>query len=212
MSNATSPDSAEAERLKNLGNDLFGRKDYRAAHHKYTEAIKRDPNNAILYANRAATLLGTKEYMDAADDCRKALEIDPTYARAWGRLAVAKHSLADWTECFQAWQKALDCLPSGPLSLAEQAMKAQFTQGLARARAAAAKVESTVDWVTAKTEASGRLPWDVATSLREEKMKDEEESCVYVVHDAYKELKLALEYLSQVEVVEDVQGDRYLKA
>lgn len=43
-----------AERLKAEGNALFVKKDYKRAHLKYSEAIKVDDNNAILYANRAA--------------------------------------------------------------------------------------------------------------------------------------------------------------
>lgn len=54
-------DVAEAERLKALGNELYQRGEYDAACHRYTEAIKKNPENAVLYANRAAVYLATKE-------------------------------------------------------------------------------------------------------------------------------------------------------
>ena len=49
-----------AERLKIQGNEFYTKRDYNAAHRKYTEAIKKDPQNPVLYANRAAALLALK--------------------------------------------------------------------------------------------------------------------------------------------------------
>ena len=61
MADSTSPsngsaaaDPALAAKLKEEGNALFTKKDYEAAYHKYTLALKADGGNAVLYANRAA--------------------------------------------------------------------------------------------------------------------------------------------------------------
>jgi Flp pilus assembly protein TadD len=54
-------DVAEAERLKTLGNELYQQGEYDAARHRYTEAIKKNPKNPVLYANRGAVYLATKE-------------------------------------------------------------------------------------------------------------------------------------------------------
>jgi Flp pilus assembly protein TadD len=51
-----------AERLKAQGNALHVQGQYKAAYKKYSEAIKEDPTNAVLWANRAASGLGMKEY------------------------------------------------------------------------------------------------------------------------------------------------------
>lgn len=48
--------------LKTEGDTFYFRKDYRRAAQKYTEAIKEDDSNAILYANRAACYLPMKRY------------------------------------------------------------------------------------------------------------------------------------------------------
>ena len=53
--------NSNAERLKAQGNEFHQKGQYQAAHHKYTEAIKEDPTNAIYYANRAACSLAMNE-------------------------------------------------------------------------------------------------------------------------------------------------------
>ena len=58
---ANQVDVAEAERLKALGNELYQRGEHDAAQHRFTEAIKKNPNNAVYYANRAAVHLAKKE-------------------------------------------------------------------------------------------------------------------------------------------------------
>lgn len=82
-----------AERLKNQGNELHQKRQYRAAYRKYSDAIKEDPTNAIYYANSAATSLALNEcvfslilfalpsghrYMDASGDARKVTSVDPS--------------------------------------------------------------------------------------------------------------------------------------
>ena len=43
-----------ATKLKEEGNALFNQKNFEAAYDKYSEALKADSTNAIVYANRAA--------------------------------------------------------------------------------------------------------------------------------------------------------------
>jgi tetratricopeptide (TPR) repeat protein len=57
----TDAQRAKVERLKAEGDGFFVQKKYRKAHFKYSEAIKLDHSNAVLYANRAASALSMKE-------------------------------------------------------------------------------------------------------------------------------------------------------
>jgi hypothetical protein len=52
--------TSKAEQLKAEGNALYGSRKYKAAYAKYSEAIKTDPKNAILFANRAACSIEMK--------------------------------------------------------------------------------------------------------------------------------------------------------
>lgn len=49
-----------AAQLKDEGNVFFAQKEFAKASAKYTQAIKLDGSNAILYANRAACHLNLK--------------------------------------------------------------------------------------------------------------------------------------------------------
>jgi len=53
--------STPAVRLKAQGNALYLAGKNKAAYGLFSEAIKLDPQNAILWANRAATSLAMKE-------------------------------------------------------------------------------------------------------------------------------------------------------
>ena len=48
---------SDAERLKAEGNSLFVKSNFSGAYKKYSEAIKYDDKNAVLYCNRAACSL-----------------------------------------------------------------------------------------------------------------------------------------------------------
>jgi tetratricopeptide (TPR) repeat protein len=81
--------SNNAERLKAEGNVLHQNRQFQAAYNKYSEAIKEDPKNAVLWANRAASALSMKKwvlwlrrargliicfrYLDAVSDAEKVL-------------------------------------------------------------------------------------------------------------------------------------------
>ncbi|RXW11558.1 hypothetical protein EST38_g14297 [Candolleomyces aberdarensis] len=195
-----------AERLKTQGNELYGKKDYSSAHLKYTEAIKKDPKNPILYANRAAALLALKKYSDAAWDCTKAVELDPTYVKAWGRLGTAAHALSAWEKSLWAWQKALDCLPKDNLSPEQRNMKTRFEEGLNKAKVAKNKIETNATPIYADQWLSGKMPWQRAAALKSKKMAARAPSCTFVVDYAYEDFKEGMDAIAETKVISTQPG------
>ncbi|KAJ3528004.1 hypothetical protein NMY22_g9569 [Coprinellus aureogranulatus] len=130
---------AEGEKLKVLGNKLYQQGKYNEALDKYTEALKQDRTNAVIYANRAAVHLAMKEYLDAVFDCERATSIDPSYAKGWWRLGSALYALTSWDECINAWQKALNCLSGPSPTPADRSLKSQIDKGLALAKQGSAR-------------------------------------------------------------------------
>ena len=70
--------------LKDQGNKVFAAKDYDKAIQLFSEAIKLDPSNHVLYSNRSAAHAGKKEWDAALEDAEavsfvpKALRLDAT--------------------------------------------------------------------------------------------------------------------------------------
>ena len=103
--------NVEVDKVKAEGDALFAQKRFKEAYVKYSDAIKLDGNNAILYGNRAASALSMNEYvlhfhyninvrpilyvhsyLDAASDAKYAVKLDPSYYKAWARLGKAEHA------------------------------------------------------------------------------------------------------------------------
>lgn len=87
------PCNKKAEQFKAEGNNFHKSGQYQAAYDKYSEAIKEDPKNAILWANRAVRAIAMKKYMDAISDAEKATKLDPKYAKAWGRQGTSYQAI-----------------------------------------------------------------------------------------------------------------------
>jgi small glutamine-rich tetratricopeptide repeat-containing protein alpha len=118
-------DKAEAERLKNEGNNLMKQDMYDDALKCYTKAIQLDPKNAVFYCNRAAAYSKLNNHSFALEDCRRAITIDPNYSKAYGRMGLAFASLNDHFQARDCYKKAAELDPQNEsyknnLSIAEE--------------------------------------------------------------------------------------------
>jgi len=70
----------------------------------YTEAIKRNPDNATLYSNRAACYMKLLEFGLALKDCDECIKKDPTFGKCihYGLRVCAMESSKTRAEILQA--------------------------------------------------------------------------------------------------------------
>ncbi|KAJ7508704.1 TPR-like protein [Mycena galericulata] len=176
-----------AQTLKLQGNAFHEKGEYQAAYDKYTEAIKEDPDNAVLYANRSASSLSMKEYLDAASDAEAATKRDPTYAKAWARMANAAQGLGAWDKCFGAWESALACIPSQDLTTGQKKLQAQFREGLKASKTAKANPPPPSRIVAlpvgrkGKASSMDRMPWARAAALEKKIIATQEDSSAIII-------------------------------
>ncbi|XP_038148252.1 stress-induced-phosphoprotein 1 [Cyprinodon tularosa] len=93
---------------KNKGNDAFQKGDYPLAMKHYTEAIKRNPNDAKLYSNRAACYTKLLEFQLALKDCEECIKLEPTFIKGYTRKGAALEAMKDFSKAMDAYQKALE--------------------------------------------------------------------------------------------------------
>lgn len=96
---------------KDEGNNFFKNQKYPEAIKAYSEAIKRDPANAVNYSNRAAAYTKLGEYPLAIKDCDEALSRDPKMLKALLRKGNAQYFLKEYSKCLTTFDEALKLDP-----------------------------------------------------------------------------------------------------
>jgi len=106
------------EQLKSFGNRYYDLGDFRKAVRYYGQALKMDPDNAVLYSNRSAAYLqgGEQLGMDttsmALRDATKACELKPEWAKAWTRKGDAYLQMDRYEEAAECFQRTVELDPT----------------------------------------------------------------------------------------------------
>lgn len=99
------------------GNELFKKGDYATAVKHYTEAIKRNPDDAKLYSNRAACYTKLAAFDLGLKDCDKCVELDPKFIKGWIRKGHILQGMQQSSKAIAAFQKALELDPNNAEAL-----------------------------------------------------------------------------------------------
>ncbi|SCU81849.1 LANO_0B04368g1_1 [Lachancea nothofagi CBS 11611] len=98
------PEKAEEARIQ--GKECFTKCDWPGAVEAYTEMVKRAPEDARGYSNRAAALSKLMSFPDAIKDCEKAISKDPNFIRAYIRKATAQIAIKEFAGAIETLDAA----------------------------------------------------------------------------------------------------------
>ncbi len=114
---------SEAEKLKELGNDAYNRKDYALALQFFNQALTLDPNNHKYLTNRSLCYATLGQWVNSAKDARTAISHSAKYEKAHYRLGKALIELSRFKEARIAVINALkDCGETKDLKALEEAI------------------------------------------------------------------------------------------
>ncbi|KAI1309363.1 Stress-induced-phosphoprotein 1 [Halotydeus destructor] len=97
---------------KEKGNDFFKKGKYPDALKHYTEAIKRNPEDAKLYSNRAACYQKLAEFPSALRDTEECIKLEPDFVKGHIRKGMALLAMREHSRATTAFQKALELDPN----------------------------------------------------------------------------------------------------
>ncbi|XP_021716935.1 serine/threonine-protein phosphatase 5-like [Chenopodium quinoa] len=123
--------------LKDQGNEFFKAGNYLKAAALYTQAIKKDPNNATLYSNRAAAFLNLVKLTKALADAEMTISLRPDWEKGYFRKGCILEAMEKYDQALEAFEVALQYNPQST----EVSKKIKKISQLARDKKQAEEVE-----------------------------------------------------------------------
>ena len=105
-------DPKKANEHREKGNQLFKENKYAEAKAEYDEAIKRNPADAKLFSNRAASLTKLGAYPEALKDLEECLKLDPQFVKAYSRKGAALLLMKDYNKALASYEAGLKIDPT----------------------------------------------------------------------------------------------------
>ncbi|KAI0515929.1 hypothetical protein KFK09_008600 [Dendrobium nobile] len=99
-------------RARSQGNEFFNSAKFADASIAYSEGLKYDPSNPVLYCNRAACHSKLGHWEKSLEDCNEALRIQPRYVKALLRRAASYAKLEQWMEAVRDYEILRTELPT----------------------------------------------------------------------------------------------------
>merc|ERR1711916_23218 len=134
-------DPEKGEEAKAQGNEHYKKEEFGDAVRSYSEAIRRNPNNAVYFSNRCMAYIKLREYQLALKDADKCLELDSSFIKGWVRKGMAHHFLKEYYKALDAYDKGMKIDPNYA-ELAEWTQKT--TQAINRMHTAGGKEDAEV--------------------------------------------------------------------
>jgi len=103
---------SSAEDFKTKGNKFYLDKDYIEAVKWYSEGLRVDPKNYVLWSNVAAAHIGMNMFDVAIDDCNKSIQANAKWIKGYYRQAQAFCELKLYEKALDTVQKGLREVPS----------------------------------------------------------------------------------------------------
>jgi len=97
----------KAQEAKAKGNKEFSAGENLNAVKWYTEAIKSDPSDHVLYSNRAAAYLALEQYQKVVDDCDALLKIKKDWGKGYFRKGSALLALKRYDDAISTLSSGL---------------------------------------------------------------------------------------------------------
>ncbi|ETO27554.1 hypothetical protein RFI_09578 [Reticulomyxa filosa] len=101
-------DPEKSQQHKEQGNNYFKQGKWQDAIAEYTEAIRRNPKEPLLYSNRATAYCKLMGWEAALKDCETCLKIDPTFIKALIRQGKIYHVLKQYHKSLLCYRKAAE--------------------------------------------------------------------------------------------------------